>query len=49
MRGRVSSMPKYESRNPILEDCHDDDDDQNDWAKNWLIGWEIFESLTFLS
>ena len=48
MRGRVSSMPKYESRNPILEDCHDDDDDQNDWAESWLIGWEIFESLTFL-
>ena len=34
MRGRVSSMPKYESRNPILEDCHDDDDDQNDWAES---------------
>ena len=28
MRGRVSSMPKYQSRNPILEDR--DDDDQNE-------------------
>ena len=34
MRGRVSSMPKYESRNPILEDRDDDDDDQNDWAES---------------
>ena len=28
MRERVSSMPKYQSRNPILEDR--DDDDQNE-------------------
>ena len=28
MRGRVLSMPKYQSRNPILEDR--DDDDQNE-------------------
>ena len=28
MRRRVLSMPKYQSRNPILEDR--DDDDQNE-------------------
>ena len=28
MRGRVSSMPEYQSRNPILD--NHDDDDQNE-------------------
>ena len=47
MRGLVSSMPKYQPRNPILEDR--DDDDENEREESRLIGREISEFLIFLS
>ena len=46
MRGWVSSMPKYQPKNPILEDH---DDDENEWEESKLIRREISEFLIFLS